>query len=257
MIGRPLTHLSILVGPTNTNGLVSAVVVTVTLALGLTARTPAAPRHSGTCFPAHSRTLLQTYRARVYTVPDRSSPRPFDTVACAYGLQGVDTLDGGNTNAFQPPAISLAGYLLGYAIDYCDQDTCRTAVVIEDLRAPKRGTLIFRPAGVNSRPVKVGSLRIDGAGHVAWIICPEPVYANGAGGNIYGERKPDCLRPGAKDTVLTSIGGQTVVMNGMPTFVGGHLSVLDRGRRIDPLSLKLRGEALSWISGHRRRHAHL
>ena len=130
-------------------------------------------------------------------------------------------------------------------------------MVIEDLRAPKRGTLIFRPAGVNSRPVKVGSLRIDGAGHVAWIICPEPVYANGAGGNIYGERKPDCLRPGAKDTVLTSIGGQTVVMNGMPTFVGGHLSVLDRGRRIDPLSLKLRGEALSWISGHRRRHAHL
>ncbi len=243
--------------------------LTVVLALSLTAPSPtAAPRHRGPCFPAHSRTLIQTKRARVFRVPDRNSAVSFDTLSCAFTfkpargspLGRVDGMFGpGEAYVFQPPALSLAGFLVGYAVDSCDAVSCITAVAVDNLRTGN--TMLVRPAGVNGIPVKVGSLRIDVGGHVAWIICPEPVYANGATGNIYGGRAPDCLRPGAQDKVLKSTGGGHFGngndANGMPTFVGGNLSVLDRGRQIDPLSLRLRGERLSWISGRHHRHARL
>jgi hypothetical protein len=146
---------------------------------------------------------------------------------------------GDGVYAFRGPAITLAGPVVGYAFDAC-AERCTTYVKAEDLsKTTFPGLrLAIRSAAPDGRVAKVGSLRVDRAGDLAWIICPEP-----AGGNADGQRVPTCVRAGHRDTVLR--------------LHGGVLRTLDKGARIDPGSLRLTGERLSWIDAGRRSHAKL
>lgn len=140
---------------------------------------------------------------------------------------------------FRPPALQLRGSLIASAIDFCDPHAdCETSIAVQDLsRASERSGLLNSSQGTPRRLVKVGSLRFRPNGSLAWIACSEnqpQVFA--------ASRQPNCVRPGR---------GRTWVMR---KIVGsGKAEVLDTGRHIDPSSLRLSGQRLTWREAGRRK----
>jgi len=144
--------------------------------------------------------------------------------------------------------MSLTGATVGYASTICDfsagGDGCQTVVVVEDLTRDPGHTIIARhAAGPRSdRPYTVGSLRAKPNGAVAWIQCPELTPQT----SIRGNRGPTCVHPGHTDRVYKAdVGSDKPV-------------VLDRGRHIDPSSLRRADSRITWrASGRTRRTATL
>jgi hypothetical protein len=136
---------------------------------------------------------------------------------------------------FGGPALSLVGHLVGLASEGCEQDSCWTIVSLVDLRdkdsAYSGGLTVDESA---AHTAKVGSLRFTRTGTVAFITCPED-------GDFFGERQPNCIRPGSKNRV----------------WIGNVHSkaktVIDRGRGIDPSSLRLKGLRVTWVKNGRRK----
>jgi hypothetical protein len=202
----------------------------------------------GKCAGGHTRTLVENSHVRVYTVPSSAGVhRKFDVVACAKETGKRISLDVPEENdyAFLPPAIGLRGSVVGHAEQsYCGvQGDCSTSVQAHDMRyaGTKRDLLNGGPAGpAGHRLVKVGSLRVTSSGALIWITCPESARRAG----IRGSQKPNCVRAGATDSVYRYLRR-------------GLLKRLDRGRTIDPSSLRLHGNRASWKHGDERRHATL
>jgi hypothetical protein len=201
------------------------------------------PAASSRCAARASTTLLQNSQVRVFKQRSRDGVRKFEVFACLKAT-GQGTPLGSAADAtypFLPPAIDLTGPVVGYGIQLCDVDFCATGLYATDMRHPNdvRGSLngSYGAPG-RHRLVKVGSLRVARSGVLVWIACPEAARRK-----VRGERGPNCIRPGDRDSVY------------LRPLAGKPFKLLDRGRTIDPSSLRLKAGRISWLHGHHRRHA--
>jgi len=77
---------------------------------------------------------------------------------------------------------------------------------------------------------------ITPTGGIAWIACPEA-------GEL-GSLRPTCVRPGHADRVYKADST-------------GRRRLLDRGRDIDPSSLRRSGSRIRWVAGGRTHRGRL
>jgi hypothetical protein len=194
---------------------------------------------------------VQNAKARVYrTTPHPKTLRGFRVWGCTFSVGVPLSLDDGDyVFTFLPPALSLRGATLGTAADVCDFSAggngCTTSVGVWDLTKldTDPGYIV---SGADAGPLpnttyKVGSLRHRSNGDIAWIECPETTIQS----EVTADRGPSCVRRGSFDRVY-KLDSRT-----------RKRRVLDRGHDIDPSSLRLSGQTLSWRAGRRTRHATL
>lgn len=148
---------------------------------------------------------------------------------------------------YPPPAIDLAGHYVAYALEGTDdpEGEADTVIQMRDLRtshtpvqfAPDRGAA-FATGSPNLYDAKVGSLRAQPSGSVAWIACR-------TSDNIreeWGDPRPSCVKPGAVDEVRVLRAGEN------------KAETLAVGRGIHPRSLRLKDGRISW-KRYRRTHS--
>jgi hypothetical protein len=126
----------------------------------------------------------------------------------------------------QPTAVSLAGPFVAYAVDYSGHSSDFTTIYVTDLRDPDSG--LNRSAGLGKGiddPVLVFTTRLKPNGAVAWVD--------------QGEEP-----------------GRPVAVHAWNAHAAKP-RLLDRGRRIAPRSLRLKGSRLTWRKRGKVRHATL
>jgi hypothetical protein len=208
----------------------------------------AAPR----CEPEGSTTLAKSPDARVYRIErQRSGHSTLYTYGClrASGSQVLLASDAEPSALFPAPAISLIGPYAGYAVD-TDTDTSAaggrmTYVEVDDLRPQEPGSEqagLVVPAGPRD-VARVGSLKVSSHGAVAWIACPAPRE-----GPLASDPDGACTRPGTYARVFKAVLGPSGV---------AHVKELDRGRGVDPRSLRRVHMGVAWKHAGKRRVAKL
>jgi hypothetical protein len=238
-VSHPTTTLNV---PAKTIMLAAVLSLAVFAAANTASARLSASSHA--CRPARTTTLLENRSARVYRYREDDS-----IAACAFKQGGEEPLDDpiDQRQAFPPPSLALAGPVVGWAVEDCFSD-CYTAIVVMDLRYVNRtdappGSHRYANAGIDRRDVKVGSLRLRRNGGVAWITCPgHPFNDNGI---LVATQRPNCVHKGSLDRVVKLDSGSR------------RRKVLDRSRKIDPGSLRIKGDRISWLHGDDRRHARL
>jgi hypothetical protein len=193
------------------------------------------------CEPDGSTTLAETPAARVYQVErQRGGHSTLYTYGClkAFSSQVLLASDAEPAALFPPPAISLIGPYVGYAVD-TDTDTSSpggrmTYVEVDDLRPQQPGQ---ERAGlvVSAGPrdvARVGSLKVSRQGAVAWIACPAP-----SDGQLAADPSGACTRPGTYARVFRAVLGADGVV---------HVTLLDKGRAIDPGSMRRVHSGVAW-----------
>jgi hypothetical protein len=220
------------------------VVVAAGVVLGL-ALPASGPASSSRCAAHGSTTLRENSQVRVFRLPAHGKRRNFDVFACSKATGAGTVL--GNVGAgvypFLGPAIALNGPVVGNAKEQCDSDFCATSIAATDMSDPHPTQSNLNGSYGAPKPhhlVKIGSVRVAKSGTLIWIACPHTKRSK-----VDGSSEPSCTRPGHRDTVWLHVQG------------GPQFRRLDRGRTIDPSSLRLEHGRLSWIHGHHRRHAAL
>lgn len=211
-----------------------------------------APASTQPCEPDGSSTLAETPDARVYQIErQRGGRSTLYTYGClrALGSQVLLASDAEPAALFPPPAISLIGPYAGYAVD-TDTDTSgpggrMTYVEVDDLRpqdpGKERAGLVV-PAGPRE-VARVGSLKVSRHGAVAWVACPAP-----SDGPIAADPSGACTRPGTYARVYRAVLGS----DGL-----ARVKLLDRGRAIDPGSLRRVHSGVAWRHAGKTRAAKL
>lgn len=200
------------------------------------------------CEPEGSTTLAESPDARVYRIErQRSGHSTLYTYAClrASGSQVLLASDAEPAAIFPVPAISLIGPYVGYAVD-TDTDTSgpggrMTYVEVDDLRPqePGREQAGLVVAAGHSDVARVGSLKVSSHGAVAWIACPAP-----RDGPLASDPNGTCARPGTYARVFKAVLGAGGV---------AHVKELDRGRSVDPRSLRRVHMGVTWRHNGKRR----
>jgi hypothetical protein len=208
---------------------------------------------SGPCKPEGSKTLVETHDARVYQIArERSGHSTLYTYGClkASGSQVLLASDAEPAAVFPPPAISLIGPYVGYAVD-TDSDPEApggrvTYVEVDDMRPQDPGQEapgLVVSAGLRD-VARVGGLKASKHGAVIWIACPAP-----SNGPLAADPRGTCAKRGAYDRVFKA----RLDSNGT-----AHVQQLDRGRGIDPRSLRrAHGSRVTWRHGKRKLTAKL
>jgi len=224
----------------------------VALALG-GAAFPAAAAIAGRkarapCGVRHGRVIAADRQALVVAGPQDQETHEFFLYGCTRSGRARAFLGGrlDFESFYRPPAVGLQGTTVGLAYDVDFNDTVlpqgyyvqafsitRPLIYAQGNPLPKPQYSLMR---ASDGPV--GSLRVTAAGALAWIECS-------TAGPGFGGPSPDCVRPGLMDTVELAV----------PPAVTPRQ--LDAGRQIDPRSLRLRGNTLSWIHSGRRRSVRL
>jgi hypothetical protein len=204
------------------------------------------------CEPEGSTTLAENPDARVYRIErQRGGHSTLYTYAClrASGSQVLLASDAEPSAIFPVPAISLIGPYVGYAVD-TDTDTSgpggrMTYVEVDDLRPqePGREQAGLVVAAGHGDVARVGSLKVSSHGAVAWIACPAP-----RDGPLASDPNGSCTRPGTYARVFKAVLGA----NGVT-----HVKELDRGRSVDPRSLRRVHMGVAWRHNGKRRAAKL
>jgi hypothetical protein len=202
------------------------------------------------CEPDGSTTLAETPTARVYQVErQRGGRSTLYTYGCLreFGSQVLLASDAEPAALFPPPAISLIGPYVGYAVD-TDTDTSgpggrMTYVEVDDLSPQEPGK---ERAGLvvaaGPRDVaRVGSLKASRHGAVAWIACPAPSDAP-----LASDPSGACTRPGTFARVYRAVLADDGVV---------HVKQLDKGRAIDPGSLRRVHSGVAWRHAGKTRAA--
>ena len=235
------------------HGVWAATLVLALLALVSPSRGASSSSGKPTCEPDGSTTLAETPDARVYQVErQRNGHSTLFTYGClrAFGSQVLLASDAEPAALFPPPAISLIGPYVGYAVD-TDTDTSgpggrMTYVEVDDLRPqePGRERAGLVVAAGPRDVARVGSLKVSRAGAVVWISCPAP-----PDGPLASDPRGKCARPGTYDRVFRAHLDSSGV---------AHVEQLDKGRTIDPHSLRrARHSSVTWRHGKRKMTAKL
>jgi hypothetical protein len=204
------------------------------------------------CEPEGSTTLASSHESRVYRIERQRGGRSTAyTYACrrSSGSQVLLASDAEPSAIFPLPAISLIGPYVGYAVD-TDADPTEpggrmTYVEVDDLRPPKPGR---EQAGLvvsaGHRDVaRVGSMKVSSHGAVAWIACPAP-----PDGPLASDPNGACTKPGTYARVFKARLGSDGT---------ARVKELDRGRTIDPHSLRRVHFGVAWRHNGKRRAAKL
>jgi hypothetical protein len=136
--------------------------------------------------------------------------------------------------AFSRPAVAVAGATVAYGASVNGADG-GSSTYVRVLDATQDSS----PVREIETELKVGSVVVRERGAVAWISC-EVRFAD----SPPTSRAPECVGPGALDRVYRA-------------SARGRPRVLDKGRDIDPDTLRLRGTRLSWRSGGQTRTARM
>ena len=225
----------------------NAIALAALAALAVAAPSAGAPEPRPQCEPEGSVTLARSHEARVYQIERQRGDRAtLYTYGCyrSTGTQVLLASDAEPAAIFPRPAISLLGPYVGYAVD-TDTDPTEpggrmTYVEVDDLRpqdpdSEKVGLVV----SAGPREVaRVGSLKVSPSVAVAWIACPaprdNPLAADPAG---------NCTRPGASDRVYRAH---------LRADGTAAVELLDKGRRIDPSSLRrARHRRVAWDKGRK------
>lgn len=222
------------------------------LLLGVALASPARGAASP-CHPEGSKTLAETRDARVYQVArTRSGHSTLYTYGCLKksGSQVLLASDAEPSAIFPAPAISLIGPYVGYAVD-TDGDPDApggrvTYVEVDDMRPQQPGQEVAGlvvNAGAHD-VARVGALKVSKHGAVMWIACPAP-----SDGPLAADPRGKCARPGSYDRVFRAQ---------LDSSGTGQVQQLDRGRGIDPYSLRrAHGSRVVWRHGKRKLSAKL
>jgi hypothetical protein len=208
---------------------------------------------SAACKPDGSKTLVATPTARVYQIArERSGHSTLYTYGCLKesASQVLLASDAEPSAVFPPPAISLIGPYVGYAVD-TDSDPGApggrvTYVEVDDMRPQQPGQEVAGlvvNAGA-SDVARVGALKASSHGAVIWIACPAP-----SDGPLASDPRGKCARPGEYDRVFRAH---------LDSSGAAHVEQLDKGRTIDPHSLRrARHSRVTWRHGKKRVSAKL
>jgi hypothetical protein len=196
--------------------------------------------------------MARSADARVYRIErQRSGHTTTYTYAClrSTGSQVLLASDAEPAAIFPVPAISLIGPYVGYTVD-TDTDTTgpggrMTYVEVDDLspQEPGREQAGLVVSAGRRDVARVGSLKVSSHGSVAWIACPAP-----ADGPLASDPNGACARPGTYARVFKAVLDDEGV---------AHVKELDRGRRIDPRSLRRVHMGVAWRHAGKRRVAKL
>ena len=201
-----------------------------------------ASQHFRRCQPRAKGVLIRSRHLVVISVPG-ASYRILEV--CLRGGHRLEALtDGEDQIAYRPPAISANGYQLAYGEEEDFGNGSESAAYIEvgDVRNTTGGQYDANPRqGLTGGPPEVASVRVGRDGDVAWISCTS--YTLTA---QFGARTRDCVRPARTSRSFVYRASH----HGRPVL-------LDSGREIKQLSLRLSGGTLSWVHSGRRRHARL
>jgi hypothetical protein len=212
--------------------------VTVVAAVGAHASTEAAAH----CAPGDAKLKLRTAEVQVYRDPSDDNV----LYACSNRSSERYALDDplGDVRAF--PDIAVRGHYVAWAVNVPSDTAITTLITVVDERkfglddpAPVvRGDAAQYTADESS--ANVGRVVVSDRGEVAWTTCP----ATDPSSSI-ASPKPNCTGPGALDRVLKL------------TARTRHPKLLAKGRRLDPRSLRLSGNTLTWTNAGRRQRAPL
>jgi hypothetical protein len=146
---------------------------------------------------------------------------------------------------FKPPAISLSRFVVAIGIKGIDPsaETSTSVYVYDFTSAPRRHS-----DGSDKRvrnvfvglDTDVGSVVVNGSYDVAYINCI------GREADDYVAPSPQCRKPGRSKN--------HVVVAPMGDDKG---TIVDTGRQVDPASLRLQGDRVSWVKNGKRRSAPL
>ena len=205
------------------------------------------------CEPDGSKTLAETPTARVYQVArQRSGRSTLYTYGCLKesGSQVLLASDAEPSAIFLPPAISLIGPYVAYAVD-TDSDPGQpggrvTYVEVDDMRPQEPGQEVAGlVVNAGARDVaRVGALKASKRAAVIWIACPAP-----RDGPLASDPRGKCSRRGSYDRVFRAH---------LDSSGTAHVEQLDKGRTIDPHSLRrAHHSSVTWRHGKRKMTAKL
>jgi hypothetical protein len=202
----------------------------------------------GRCDERRSTTLRENKHVRVYAYQPRDSVGRGVVVCRKWDGRHLVIDEGHTPTVFAPPAIDLAGTVVGFAEEDCFEPECSTRIVAFDTRRiPRRQTSSAVPGMrvVNpGRPdrVRIGALQVRRNFALAWIVC-----RGSRNHNLPTPDEPVCNRRRVYNNVFKSDAGTK----------RGDEKRLDWGRGIPAASLKLEGSRLTWTHGKQRRSATL
>ena len=205
------------------------------------------------CEPDGSKTLAKSPTARVYQVArERGGRSTLYTYGCLResGSQVLLASDAEPSAIFPLPAISLIGPYVGYAVDTDNDPEAPggrvTYVEVDDMRPQEPGQEVAGlvvNAGA-SDVARVGALKASRQGAVIWIACPAP-----RDGPLAADPRGKCTRPGTYDRVFRAQ---------LDSSGTAHVEQLDKGRTIDPHSLRrAHHSSVTWLHGKRKMTAKL
>lgn len=195
------------------------------------------------CQPPGSITVIETREARIY----RRSTTNDNLVGCIRATGRTRSLNA-RTPAltridFPPPAMDLVGTLMLEVRRFKDLDEGGGSyqLQVSDLRcstgsgcAPGQTRGPYFVGGV-------GSAQLKANGSFAYISCPKPPG--------FGKLHRPCTDPRDRTSIHK--------VYAYPDVDNGRRTLLARGRGIDPSSLRLKGDRLTWRDNGRSRSARL
>ena len=228
-------------------GKLTAAVVLVASSIPATGGASLEAASSRHCHPDGTRLVLNRKHVTVFSFETRDGPREYACVKPNGPLLAMAESDGIYLDVpFPPPAVSISGRAVGWAVNAVNEDTGPVGggrvTLIERGRyftpgeSPHRrgwATATAPKAGYwpNSR---VGSLVVRPSRSVAWISCRPLRFNHG---------RETCDKSGQPDTVY---------------FAPHYYSTRHKlavGSDIDPRSLRRDGDRVSWKQGGHRRSA--
>ena len=237
----------------------AAVAAVLAAAAGSLAAGGTADGASDACSARGSVVRLDGRHVRVLTVRNAAG---LDFYACykdavESGQERVDPLVEADLDdfGFLPPALAASGRSVAFGLDARrpeGEGAGRITTVIVDRYLREGKGARGRHAGWYSvhstragltRESKVGSMVVRPNGAVAWISCPMR-------GRPSNSRAPTCVRPGYENAVFRTRSRDLELDS-------NHRELLDRGRGIDPGSLRRRGGRIFWTKEGRQRSAAL
>lgn len=179
-----------------------------------------------------------------YDGEHRSGQRKRYQLTCAPSTGYVNLMDLSEPSLLGA-SVSLNGRYVGYVHEGCENDdgpACQTTVTVQGVlgQEENRGPFSVARDLDDVGFLDVPSLRVTSKGGLVFAVCEPRRFKR------VGRVRPECKRPGRPG----------VRIYGYPSD-SDQRRTLDQGRRIDPDSIRRRGDVIYWQHGQQRRSVEL
>lgn len=192
-----------------------------------------------TCSATEGQTVLQAARVRVY------QRKNSEVRACLGGGRNVELANAFDELTFRPPAMSISNDRIAYGHYYNDvDDLSATTVRVADLRRGRSTKLRSYAASKSYDPARVVRTSLQSNGTIVWSVCASDA--------------PPSIRPFNANRCPTGPGdGTDPVAEIRVGYPDGRVRTLDASNAIDPRSVQVRRQQVSWMRGSTTRSARL